>query len=329
MKTPYSYEYIKMADSDVIAPERSLFITNLAPNRQEGLMVHGQVLNLTTDYALGIFNGPRRSFDGTDTNKNLYGYLNVKPFLHSGIGWLEHLNVGASLNGGNTHNVTQPTIFQTGNDQSASIPQLNASPTFLVLNSKTIEDGARMEWAADTAYYYRSCTMLAAYYGGTQDYALASATASTTTAALGSAFATGAFAGVAGLHRVRVPLEGWTAACTCFLTGEQITRRVYLVEPIRPFGYYNGRFNPGAIEIYSRFSDLQLGHQIFTGGFADPKQWTNRANTVDTGVNWYWNHYVRLDFDWQHCMWGNPVYLSPTERTKHEEFYWMRFQLFF
>ncbi len=329
MKTPYSYEYIKMADSDLMAPERSLFITNFAPNRQDGLMIHGQVLNLTLDYALGVFNGPRRSFDDTTTNKSLFGYLNFKPFLHWGIDWLEQLNVGASLNGGDTHNVSQPTVLQTAVDQTASAPQLNASPTFLVLNSKTIEDGARLQWAADTAYYYKSFTLLGGYYGATQDYALSSTAASTTTAALGSTLASGSFAGLAGLHRMRVPIEGWTIACTYFLTGEQITRRVYLVEPVRPFGYYNGRFNPGAIEIYSRFSDLQLGHQIFTGGFADPNLWTNRANTVDTGVNWYLNHYIRLDFDWQHCMWGSLVYLSPTQKTRFEEFYWFRAQVFF
>jgi len=45
MKTPFTYEYIKVSESDLIAPERSLFISNFAGNRQDGAMAHGYLFS--------------------------------------------------------------------------------------------------------------------------------------------------------------------------------------------------------------------------------------------------------------------------------------------
>jgi hypothetical protein len=61
-KVPASYEYYQIAEGDLIAPERSLFTGNLSGNRQNGFMEHGRILGERAEYALGVFNGPRRSF---------------------------------------------------------------------------------------------------------------------------------------------------------------------------------------------------------------------------------------------------------------------------
>jgi phosphate-selective porin OprO/OprP len=325
MKTPFNYEYIKVSESDLIAPERSLFVGNFSGNREVGAMAHGALFDHLMEYALGVFDGPRRSFQSYDNSKDLYLWLNFKPFLNSGISWLEQINVGGGINGGNEHGPTQPSILTTANDQSNSAMVLNVSPTFLAFKNNVIEDGSRMSCSGDFAYYFHSFTVLANVEGGYQNYALNGPSPTSKETQLGTA----AFAAVPGLNRRQVPLEGWSFAATYFLTGEEITRRVYLVEPIRPFGYYNGRFNPGAIEIYSRFSDLQVGSEVFSGGFANPAIWSNRANAIDTGVNWYLNHYVRFYLDWQHSMFGSPVQISPTSFTRHEDLFWFRTQVFF
>jgi phosphate-selective porin OprO/OprP len=170
--------------------------------------------------------------------------------------------------------------------------------------------------------------MLAGYQGGFQNYSLQGSGALPSATAFG-AFASGAFVGVGSSRQTRVPLEGWSVAATYFITGEEISRRVYLLEPVRPFGYYNGRLNPGAIEVYSRFANLQLGDQIFTGGLADPRLWANRVNAIDTGVNWYLNHYVRMYFDWQHSMYNQPIFLSDSKSSRHNDLFWFRTQVFF
>jgi phosphate-selective porin OprO/OprP len=330
MKTPYSYEYIKISESDLIAPERSLFITNFAPNRELGAMVHGQVFDSIMEYYLGVFNGPRRSFQDFNNSKDVFGFLNFRPFVNTDIGWLKYLNLTGSLNGGNQRNPTQPPELTTANDQSTtgSPAVVNVSPTFLIFDPKAFENGARVQWSADVAHYYKSFTLLADYQGGFQDYSLQGSAALASVAAFGGN-SSGAFVGVGSAHRTRVPLEGFSVAATYFITGEQITRRVYLTEPIRPFGYYNGRLNPGAIEVYSRFANLQVGDQIFTGGLADPKLWANRANAIDTGVNWYLNHYVRFYFDWQYSMYNRPVFISDSNSIRHNNLFWFRTQVFF
>jgi len=326
MKTPYTYEYIKISESDLIAPERSLFVGNFAGNRQLGLMAHGQLFDRIMEYFVGVFNGPRRSFQDFNNSKDVYAFFNFRPFVNTDVNWLKQLNLGGSINGGNEHNPTQPGQLSTANDQSTSAAVLNVSPTFLEFNNTTIEDGMRMQWSGDVAYYYKSFTMLAGYQGGFQNYAISGpVTSSNKDFAQGTA----AFVGFAGSHRERVPLEGWSLAATYFLTGEQITRRVYLTEPVRPFGYYNGRLNPGAIELFSRFSNLQVGDQVFTGGFANPALWANRANAIDTGVNWYLNHYVRMYFDWQHSMYNREIFLSTQHFTKSNDLFWLRTQVFF
>ncbi len=326
MKTPFSYEYIKISESDLIAPERSLFIGNFAGNRQIGAMMHGQLFERQMEYFVGAFNGPRRSFQGYDNSKDLYTFLNFKPFLHSGLDWLEQLNLSTSYNVGNEHSPLQPAFLTTANDQSPSANAQNVSPTFLEFNNGAFENGMRMAWGGDLTYYYKSFTLTAGYQGGYQQYSFSSQTLPSTKNFL---LGTDAFVGFGSTQRTTVPLEGWNVALTYFITGEEITRRVYLLEPKRPFGFYNGRLNPGAIELFSRVSNLQLGSQIFTDNLANPALWSNKATAVDTGVNWYLNNYVRIYIDWQHAMFGSPVYLGTNHYTKHENLYWLRTQVFF
>ncbi len=330
MKTPFTYEYIKISDSDLATPERSLFVSNFADNRELGVMAHGYLFQNSMEYYGGIFNGPRRSFQGFDNGKALLGLVNFKPFLHSGIEWLEQLNLTGSVNGGSVRATTQPTALTTANDQSpvASASIVNVSPTFFIFDPKTFENGSFMEWGADVAYYYKSFTLLANYQGGFQNYSL-QGPGTLPSATVFGPFASAAFVGVGNSHRTAVPLTGWSVTASYFVTGEQITRRVYLTEPRRPFGYYNGRLNPGAIEVYSRFANFQLGDQVFSGGFANPAYWANRVSTTDTGINWYLNPYVRLYFDWQHAFYNQPVFMSDDKSSRHNDLYWFRLKLFY
>ncbi len=330
MKTPFGYEYIKVSESDLIAPERSLFVTNFSDNREIGAMAHGYLFQRSMEYYVGVFNGPRRGFEAFDNSKPVFGMVNFKPFLHSGIEWLQNLNIDGFVNGGTVRAPTQPSALTTANDQSpsSSAAIVNVSPTFLIFKSNAFENGMYVQWGSDVAYYYKSFTMLANYAGGFQNYGLEGSGALPSAAVFGP-FASGAFVGVGSPNRVKVPLAGWSVAVTYFLTGEQITRRVYLTEPRRPFGFYNGRLNPGAIEAYFRFSNLQLGDQVFSGGIANPAYWANRASATDTGINWYLNHYMRMYFDWQHAFYNRPVFMSDTKSSRHNDLYWIRTQIFF
>ncbi|HEX3868909.1 MAG TPA: porin, partial [Pirellulales bacterium] len=204
MKTPYTYEYIKMAETDLIAAERSVFVGNLAPNRQIGAMGHGKVLDERFEYALGVFNGPRRSFVDYNDSKDLFTFINTKPFLNTNSEFLKQLNLGGSFNYGNEHNPLQPAALTTANDQSPSAAVQSVSPTFLTFNNNVFEDGPRMQWSGDVAWYYRSLGIMAGMQGGYQDYGV-SPTAIPSN-----------FVNVTSATRTHVPMSGYEITCFYF-----------------------------------------------------------------------------------------------------------------
>ncbi len=311
-KTPTSYEYYQIAEGDLIAPERSLFTGNFSGNRQVGIMEHGQILEKRAEYAVGVFNGPRRSFSAMSNNKDLYSFFNFRPLQNSdAIPALKYLNVGGEYDFGNEVNANiQPNILTTANDQSAGTSDAvvrSLSPTFLAFNSNVVEFGPRAHTAAWIAWYYKSFNLLAQYDGGFQDYALNS--------------------GVG--KRTRVGQDGYFVQAYYFLTGEQIKRRVD-IEPNHPLSFKNGRLESiGAVEVHARYSALNLTNNIYTSGLVDPNLWSNHAQTIDIGLNWYPYRYSKIYLDWQHSMFGSPVYNGPQHLTRTANLLWMRCQLFF
>lgn len=316
MKTPYTYEYWKISENDLIAPERSVFVGNLAPNREIGAMAHGQIADKRFEYAVGVFNGPRRSFIDYNSSKDFFSFVNTKPFLNTNIDLLKQLNVGGSFNFGYEHNPTQPAVFRTASDQSTGTTANQVSPTFLAFNSNVFEQGLRMQWSGDIAYYYKSLGIVAGYQGGYQNYGISSTTIPSD------------FVGVTAAKTVKVPMEGWSCAVFYFLTGEEITRRVALLEPRSTFTSLKKR-GMGSIEAFSRVANMELGDSIFTGGLATANGMTNRLNVFDNGINWYLNHYLKLTFDWQYSQYASPVDVAPGKATKHQNIFWSRAQLFF
>ncbi len=312
MKTPYLYEYFSIAEGDLIAPERSLFGANMALNRQIGAMLRGDIFQGKLTYAAGVFNGPRNSFGDFNSAKDLIGYLNARPFLDSEeVEALKYFNIGGSFDAGyqSNNNTPQPTYFETANDQATGTGAIGVSPTFLHLNNNTVELGQRVQWSADTVWFYKSLMLMAEYGGARAGYGFLNGTASTP-----------------------VNFSGYHVTASYFLTGEQLTRRVNVVKPLRDFNFNfftGGAFSPGAWEVYARYATLDIGRNIFTAGFADPNLWTNHAATTDIGLNWYLNFYARIYLDWQHAMFGNQVSVAPGRFSSTTDLFWLRFQIFF
>ncbi|HSQ56977.1 MAG TPA: porin [Gemmata sp.] len=303
-KTPYTYEYYKIVEGDLIAPERSVFVGNLAPNRQIGVMAFGRLLDQQLEYAVGLFNGPHNSFQDFNNFKNVFFYINTKPFLYSGIDVIKELNLGGSVNFGREDDPLEPNALHTANDETISPNVDNVSPTFLRFNKDAVEKGATAFWSGDVAWYYRSMTALAMYNGGYLTYSLPTRSG------------------------IRVPFEGGSVALTFFLTGEEISSRKE-VEPLRPFDWHNPLTHPGAIELYSRVGYVNAGANVFTTGLADPRLWSNDALVFDTGFNWYLNRFVRVFVDWQHAIYGSPVQVGPNRLTNSTDMFWLRSQIYY
>ncbi len=312
MKTPYLYEYFSIAEGDLIAPERSLFATNFALNRQMGFMFLGELFEDRLSYATGLFNGPRRSFQDYNSAKDFVGDVTWRPFLHSNrFKGLNYFNIGGSWDVGYENNYPpQPIYWETANDQTAGSGATGMSPTFLHLNDNVEELGERVQWGGHMVWYYKSLFLMGEYGGIRSGYGTVNSNRS-----------------------VPIDINGWHFTASYFVTGERVTRRVNMVQPLRDFNFDflkpGGKFSPGAVELFARYSALDISRNIFTAGFADPNLWSNHVWATDIGLNWYLNFYTRVFLDWQHAGYGNEITTGPGRFTSTTDIYWVRLQIFF
>ena len=304
-KTPFTYEFYTEPIQGLISPERSLFFNNFALNRSVGLMGWGRLFNTTAplDYAVGLFNNARNSYEDTSDQKNILAYLNWRPFALLEDSPLENFVFGGSVQAGTQTNTPLPPSFRTIVATSGN--SVNGVP-FLTFNSNARESGARAFWDLHAAWYYRHLSLISEWQSGYQDYALATTIT----------------------DHDRIGVQSYYVQAGYFVTGETVAGR-NVVKPLRNFDIRKGRFGPGAIELQSRFNALDLTRNIFTSGLADPNLWTNNLYVVDTGFNWYLNQYSKLYFSWNHAVFGNPVQYNATARQKTSDLFLIRFQLHF
>ena len=306
--TPLTYDQFAIRPMWLPTPERSLFTTNLGLNRQIGAMGWGYLFDRRLDYAVGVFNGSRNSFQSLSNGKDFIGFVNARPFQDSDSLWfLKFLNVGTSVAFGYQDQPPVPTSFRIGAvSPDAAVPGVATVP-FLILNPDVVERGDRLLGSVHAAYFFKGLSLLGEWQYGYNSYATA-----------------------ARPSPVAVPVSGFYVTGAYFLTGEHVESRTML-QPRRPLiptskGQIRG---PGAWEAVARVSELRLGEKVFTSGFADPNLWSNSAITTELGVNWYWNEFFKIYAFWLHGEFGDPVQFRPGGFQKNADMFWLRFQLWF
>jgi phosphate-selective porin OprO/OprP len=306
--TPLTYDQYAIATFWMPTPERSLFTTNVGLGRQFGLMAWGFLLDKRLDYAAGVFNGSRNSFEPLSNGVDFVGYLNARPFQGSeSLGFARFLNLGTSVAFGHQDQAPVPVSFRiAGIAPNADNPGPGTTP-FLILNPDVIERGDRLLGSVHAAYFYKGLSLIGEWQYGY-----------------------GTYARPAPGSQAQVPFSGYYVSGSYFLTGEQVERRTW-VTPRRPLvpTKKGGDRGPGALEVVGRISQLRLGEQVFTSGFADPNLWSNSATTTEVGFNWYWNEYVKVYLFWLHGGFGEPVQYRPGGFQTSADMFWLRFQLYF
>ena len=302
-KTPFTYEFYALPIQGLITPERSLFFNNFGLNRDIGLMGWGQLFEKRIDYAAGIFNGTRNGFLDANDAKDVAAFINFRPWGTSKGSILENFNFGGSLEYGRQQNIPIPQTFRTNvattGNQAVGVP-------FLSFNRNVTESGERALWSLHTAWYYNHTSLIAEWQSGFQDYALAGRLA----------------------NKVNLPIESFYVQGGYLVTGETVSSRGTVL-PLRPFDLRRGKVGPGAVELAGRYDLLNFGNNVFTQGLADPNLWTSSLYTVDLGVNWYWNAYIKWAFLWEHAVFGNPVLVQPGELQKTSDLFQFRCQVWF
>jgi phosphate-selective porin OprO/OprP len=310
-KNPFGYEFYRIHVWDLMAPERSLWANNFEANRRFGIMAHGVLLDERVEYAAGSFDGQRNSFRPFDSLQDFEGFVNFKPFYTAPEDFpLRNLQFGGSVDLGDENQNPVPDTLRTnrspGADPAVSTAASSAaSLAFLAFNPTVLERGFRELWEVHLAYYYAGLSAVSAVEGGHESYA----------------------PGILASN-VHVPIHGWFVQGAYLLTGETIRDRT-LIQPLRPFDLRQGRFGLGAWEVTARYSQLDLGSDVFNAGLANPNLWTNHAKMIDVGANWYLNQFVKIYFDWEHALFGSPVVTTSGDFRSSSDLFWVRTQIYF
>ena len=306
--TPFPFDQYAISNYWLLTPERSLFTTNLSLNRQIGSMAWGYLADKRLEYAAGIFNGSRNSFESVHHGVDVVGYLNARPFQQSeSLAFARFLNVGSSVAFGRQDQSPVPNSFRIGGGSpDANIPGIATVP-FLILNPGVVERGDRLLGSVHAGYFYNSLTVIGEWQYGY-----------------------GGYANSVNPSSVKVPFSGYYVGAGYFLTGEHIERRTRVkpLYPLIPISKDDER-GWGAWEIAGRVSRLGLGDEVFGGGFADPNLWSNSAVTNELGLNWYWNEYMKFYMFWLHADFGRPVQYRPGSLQDTADMLWLRCQLYF
>jgi len=268
-KTPFGLERLQSA-GDIVFVERSL-PTNLAPNRDLGIMVHGDVQEGLFSYAAGVFNGV---VDGgsadADTNdsKEIVGRVFLLPFRKGGHLALADLGIGVAATYGANRGV--PASAGLPSYRTAGQQTFFSFLTDGTAAGTTVADGRRYRVSPQLYWYVGRVGLLAEHVISRQEVKR-------------------------GAVREDLESTAWQATATFVLTDDRPTFKG--VTPKRPFDPKGHAW--GAFELVARAGGLAVDESAFAASaFANPAVSARAAREWGAGVNWYLNRNVKLALDY-------------------------------
>jgi phosphate-selective porin OprO/OprP len=283
-KSPVGLERLQSAN-DMKWVQRA-FPTSLAPNRDIGLQLGGDVGGGRFAYQLAYLNGSNdgsssETFTDADINddKEFALRLFAHPFAESDSFALRGLGVGiAGTYTDQAGDALQPLLPSFRTPGQATFFRFRQFSTTVGAPAGTIADGERTRIAPQLYYYVGSLGLIGEYTEVSQDVSRVVAT---------------------GVREGSVDTDAWQLAVSYFLTGEEASFRGY--QPKTRFSLEDGTW--GALEVVARVHSLSVSDDAFDGGadsFADPLAAARQADSWGVGLNWYLNENVKWLLDYEH-----------------------------
>jgi phosphate-selective porin OprO/OprP len=270
-KEPVGLERLQ-SGANLLFVERA-YPTQLLPNRDAGVQLHGELFGGTLNYAVGIFNGVADGgsgdFETADDEKDGAARLFAQPFRNTDKAALKGLGIGLAGTYGNQEGPLrsfvspgQQRFFAYRTSTAATAPNVEA-------------DGDHIRLTPQGYYYWGPLGIFGEYAISSQDVRQVGG---------------GAGAGeVAELHHT-----AWQVAASYVLTGEENSWRG--ITPKRPFNLSGGGW--GAWEIAARYSELDIDDDTFPI-FANPDTSATKARSWTIGVNWHLNRNVKFNLNYE------------------------------
>jgi phosphate-selective porin OprO/OprP len=306
-KVPLSLERLQ-SGADLLFVERAIS-QNLAPNRDVGFQLSGDLLDGRFTYQLGGFNGvpDGGSADGdTTSDKEVAARLFAQPFKTIGWGPLAELGFGiAGTFGGQ----------KRGDNLSGLAYKTSGRSTFFKFTTSkditVVADGDRSRFSPQGYWYWGPTGLMGEYTTSEQGVRrdepkkVGRKTVTTT-------------------RRDSFTNDGWFVQGSYVLTGENASYRG--VVPINPFDPRQGRW--GAFEIALRGGMVDVDEAVFAKGFASLGDSTPHASAYGAGLNWYLNRNFKFQLNYERAEFDNEIKFGKDVRD-HEDVVLGRFQVQF
>ncbi|WP_213600532.1 OprO/OprP family phosphate-selective porin [Pseudoxanthomonas japonensis] len=249
----------RLQSSSALSDIERALPSELAPNRDIGVQLQGELAGSKVSYAIGVFNGTVDGRDAVTTNPDdefeVAGRLFVEPFK-DGAGFWSGLGFGIGGSVGDTAG--------TGNN---ILPRYRTQGQVQFFNyrSAVAADGKRTRWSPQGYFYRNQFGLLAEYIASKQELQV-------------------------GATSAELENTAWQATASYVLTGEDASYRG-VVKPSKPFSPGKGGW--GAWELVGRYGELEIDDGAFPL-FADPVVSARRAKAWTLGVNWYLTSNLKL-----------------------------------
>ncbi|HEY3284445.1 MAG TPA: porin [Armatimonadota bacterium] len=288
-KEPLSLERLQ-SGTDLLFPERSV-TNNLAPNRDVGIQLSGDVARGTITYALGGFNGVADggSSDGDGgTDKDLAWRVFAQPWRNKQGSPLQSLGFGVAGTYGGREESLSSVAYKTA-----------GRTTFFRYDPAAVGIGTQTRLAPQLYYYAGPFGLLGEYITSHQS-------------------------AQKGATRASLSNHGWFAQVSYVLTGEKAGYKS--VVPSKPFDLDSHQW--GAWELAVRYAVTQIDPKAFALGLSDPSTSAGQAKAWTLGVNWYLNKAVKVQLNWERTDFDRAIKIGST-KPSHEDLFASRFQVAF
>lgn len=270
IKSPFGLERLQSGTS-LLFVERAL-PTGLAPNRDVGLQIHGDLKQGVFAYQAAVLNG---AADGgsvdTDTNdgKELVGRVFLQPLRTQYQSPLRGLGLGIAASTGKAvgalagyRSVSQINVFAYHTTVTAD-PELK-----------------RTRFSPQGYFFGGPIGILAEYVQSTHNVVRTTPASGTTPASTAKAELTN---------------SSWQVTGSFLVTGEEAAYGN--VKPKNFFVPSTGKL--GALQLVARVNKLKVDEDTFTGGFANPAASVREATGIGVGLNWIWNQNLKYVLDYE------------------------------
>lgn len=333
-KAPISLERLQSA-SALGLTERA-FPTQLAPNRDLGLMLHGEFdkpgyakdkrsfpLFMYPEfiaYQLAVTNGSRNNngdaVGDSDDDKEFQGRLFAHPFQHSGIDLLDGLGVGIAGSWGNPNDAALSNYVTPGQD------------TMFRYAGSARADGPHTRIYPQVYWNYGPFGLIGEYAVSNQRLANQSVKNNQSV----------------NKDETTTHDQAWNLTLLYVLTGEDNVFLNQGIKPRHPFDPFKGQW--GAVQLAARWTEMDFDQAAFlnTGTaakpaypLADPRNSVASASSWALGVNWWLNNNVKFMADYHQTEFdggagvydGQGALTSRVRDRQTEKVFMTRFQVSF